>query len=332
MSEAAPNDSEIPPRGEPQSPFCWIANEVLQVFLPVMGPDCLAIYVFFAGKVFTNPKLRHTVRDLAEATRVGPTTVSRCLEILEYLRLVKLTRFGGSRDSECRLLDSRAAVNRLGAAFDPATLSYSLPPEVASRLKNEVNAIRTRQQGKSLPIAQDCAPPACGNRQSRVSHRNASVSPARRQRSARETQTRTHLIQEERRIEEVPSPTPSHGYEAQKAKDSPDEDEPGALLRWARIKLTGVMKDMAGHLLDTSRPPASHLANGYADWERFGFDSLAVEAAARRGEALALVLSASDPVAAQRGLEKYRKTWGASLRNRYECKVRVELQQAQRKS
>ena len=246
MNEAAPDDAAIPPRGEPTPPFCWVANEVLQVFLPVMGPDCLAIYAFFAGKVFTNPKLIHAVRDLADATDIGKSTVLRSLEILEHLRLVKLTRFGGNRDSECQLLDSRVVVNRLGAAFNPATLSYSLPPEVASRLKNEVKVIRARQQGKSLPIAQDCAPSASGNRQSRVPHRPPRVSPENPERSARETQTGSHLLREEGRIEEVLSPTPFQDGEAQKDKDSPDENEPDPLLRWARIKFTGVMSETWG--------------------------------------------------------------------------------------
>jgi hypothetical protein len=328
MNEAASDYAEIPPRGEPTPPFCWVGNEVFDVWLPIMGADCLTLYALFARRVYFDPKLKHTVRELAEATEIGITTVSRCLKILEYLRLVKLTRFGGSKDSECELKDSWFAANRLGVTYDSGTHSYSLPPQVAQRLISEVKAIREKQQGKMPQSTPRGAPRTCGKPPLRVSQRNASVSPAIRQRAARETQTGTHLIREEGRTEEVLSPTPSHDGEAQKAKDSPDEDEPDPLLRWARIKFTGVMKDMGNHLLDSSRPPVPHLANGFAEWERFGFDSLAVEAAAWRGEVLVLVLSASDPAAARRGLDKYRKKWEASLHKWYKCEVNVELQQA----
>ena len=77
MNETASDDAAIPPRGEPTPPFCWVANEVLDVFLPIMGADCFALYASFARRVFSNPKLRHTVRDLADATGEGISTVSR---------------------------------------------------------------------------------------------------------------------------------------------------------------------------------------------------------------------------------------------------------------
>jgi len=328
MNGAASSDSAaIPLRGEPKPPFCWVANEILDVFLPLMGADCFTLYATFARRVFSNPKLTHTVRDLADATGLAPGTVSRSLEILECLQLVKLTRFGGSKESECELKDSRVVAIQLRANYNPATLSYSLPPEVASRLKNKVKAIRERQQGKSLPVAHDGTSSACGNRPFRVSQRNASVSLATRQRSTRETQMGSHLIREERRSEEGPSPTPSHDCGAQNPKSSPD-DEPDLLL-WAQIKFTGVVNDMRDHLLDTSKPLVPHLANGGADWEEFRFNRLAVESAARRGEGLELVFAASDPAAAQRGLSKYRKTWEASLRKWFNCEVHVELRAAQ---
>ncbi len=120
---------------------------------------------------------------------------------------------------------------------------------------------------------------ACGNLLFTVSQRNARVSLTTRQSSTRETQTGNHLLKEER-IERSPSPTPSHDGEAQKNKDSPDEEEPDPLLRWARIKITGVMKDMVSHLLDTSKPQKRRFANGFGEWEKFGLNSLAVEAGA----------------------------------------------------
>jgi hypothetical protein len=331
MNETALKDAEIPPQGEVKAPFFLIGNEVFDVFLPIMGADCFTLYAHFERSVYRDPKLKHSIRDLAEVTGLGATTILRSLEILEHLRLVKLTRFGGSRDSECQLLNSWFVAERLGAKYDCRTLSYSLPSEVAQSLNAEVEALREKQQGKPLQRLVGSAHPECGNPPLRVSQRNASDSPAIRQRRTRETQTGSHLIRKEERNKEVPTPTPSHRCEAEKSKDSPDEDGPDPLLKWAQIKFTGVMKDMGNHLLDTSKNPAPHLANGFADWQDFGLDSLAVEAATWRGEVLVLTLSASDVAAARRGLEKYLRTWNASLRKWYKCQVHVELQQSQRK-
>jgi hypothetical protein len=165
------------------------------------------------------------------------------------------------------------------------------------------------------------------------SKRDASVSPEIRQRSTRETQTGSHLIQQEIKNERSPTPTstPSDNGNAQKDKDSPDEDEPDKLVQWALVKFTGVMKDMGIHLLDSSKPPSSQLANGYADWEEFGFNSLAVEAAAWHDGTLELTFSASDPETTRRGLKKHHRTFDASLRTWYGCEVKIALVKAERR-
>ncbi len=88
------------------------------------------------------------------------------------------------------------------------------------------------------------------------------------------------------------------------------------------------MHDMRARLLDTSRPPNPRYASGFAEWEKFGFGSLAVEQAARRGNVLALTLSAREP-AAHEGL-KYHRTREQSLCTRYGCKVQWEIQETTR--
>jgi len=291
-----------------------------------MGPHCFVVYSHLARRAFTNPELKHSILDLKSASNLGAATVSRSFEVLAHFGLIQLIRCGGSQKSKCKLLDTVDAAKRLGATYQKRSLSWSLPDETKERLQAECEAIRQRQQGKPQRGAKN----ACGNLLFTVSQRNARVSLTTRQSSTRETQTGNHLLKEER-IERSPSPTPSHDGEAQKNKDSPDEEEPDPLLRWARIKITGVMKDMVSHLLDTSKPQKRRFANGFGEWEKFGLNSLAVEAVQWRGEVLELVLSASDPAAAGRGLYKYRKTWEPSLRKWFECEVEVELRQAKRK-
>lgn len=325
MNLAVPDAAEIPLRGQVKAPFCCIGNEVFDVFLPVMEGDCFTLYAYLVRRVFHDSKLKHSVRELAAATAIGITTVARSLEVLEHLRLVKLIRFGGSKNSECQLIDSWELAMRLGAKYNSKTLSYSLPPDVADRLKAEVKRLREQQQKKPPPIAASGASQDCGNPSLRVSQRDDSVSLARHQRSTRETQTGTYLLTEERRIEEVLSPTPSHERDVERPKGSPNEGETAALLKWATDRFNGVIDDMRSHLLDIGKPPNPRLVNGYADWRRFGFDSLAVEAATMHGDVLALELSATDPAAARLGLEKYHRKWNASLCKWFGNDVEVKL-------
>jgi len=333
MSESASTDAEFPLRGKKlPHPFLPIGHELFDLYVPIMGADCFAVYAYFVRRRHSDPTLRHDIRSIAPSCDMSASTVSRALEVLEHLQMVKLTRFGGSRDSECQLSDSWTVATRLGATFDSNSQSYRFPAQVSERLKAEVCAIRERQQGKANRKTRKPGAIPCGNLRLSASQRNTSVSRETRQRSTRETQTGTHLIQKEERIERTPSPNPPpQGDTAKPGKTNPDEDEQDELLRWARIKFTGVMKDIRSHLLDTSRPPAPHLANGFAEWEKSGFNSLAVERAEWHGESLTLMLSASDAEATRRGLYRYRKKWRAVLRKWYECEVHVELQQAQGK-
>jgi hypothetical protein len=308
------------------SPSFFVGNEVINVFLPLMGPDCLAVYAYLKQREFINPTLRHSVREVSASINRSISTASRSLEVLEHLKLVRLTHFGGNKESECELLDSKTAALSFGAVYSRASVSWSLPEQVRERLEGEIGRLRRRQQGKLPPQANSAVRDVCGNRLFSVSQRNASVSPEARQRIPRETQMGTHLIQEEGRIERIPSPNPpAQDEQAEETKDSPDEDEPDPDLKWARVKFTGVMKDMGSHLLDTSRPPNPRFANGAADWNEFGFNSLAVEAATWRGETLELSLFACDPAAARRGLEKYHRAFDASFRARYGCEVKTVL-------
>lgn len=329
MSESASTDAEFPLRGEkPSHPFLWIGNETLDLYVPIMGPDCLAVYAYFARRFHANRTLTHDIRSIAPQCGLKPSTVSRVLEVLEHLQLVKLFRFGGSRQSECQLSDAYTIAARLGAAFDSNTQTYRLPEQVSERLKAEVCAIREAQQGKAYRKTRKPGVSLGGNLKLSASQRSASVSQTRRQRSTRETQTGTHLIRKEERIEKnpTPTPTPNGSGDTEKDKDSPDEDEPDGQLRWARIKFTGVIEDIRAHLLDTNRPPSPHLANGYGDWKVFEFGSLAVEAVEWNGKTLELTLSASDPIAARAGLEKYHRIWEASLRKWFSREVRVVFQ------
>jgi hypothetical protein len=255
------------------------------------------------------------------------------MAILEQIGMVRIRKAGGCQPSECSLVDLKKLAAHLGASKSKKLASYVLAPGRAKELKSQIAALRTSMEVKHRTANEPrsasggkLAHPGATDLFLLDSKRDAIGSQKRRQHSTRETQMGTHLIREERRIENAPSPTPSLEREPSTPKSLSSEDEKQEPPKWACDSFNGAVDEIRDHLLDTNRPSKPHLANGYADWEKFGFNNLAVEAAERRGEVLVLTLSASDPAAARLGLAKYHRKWDECLRTWFGCEVRVELQ------
>lgn len=330
MSIGPVNTTDIPLRTNPPKGFTWQGNELFDVFQPFIGANAVLVYVALTRKAYPGKSFSYSTREMANASKRSPTTVFRSLAVLEYVGMARLKRGRGSKRSECELTDLRELAQRLGAAQTQSGACKPLPEETVNQIGTEIKALLRNLSGKPdappqmlvrVPIPTSNGG---GSLFLPVSQRNAGASLAKRQRYAEEIPAGSHLLQQNTTPQKVPSPTPSHnGGEAQKDKDSPDEDEPDAALRAAQVIFTGVMKDMGNHLLDTNRPPNPRLKNGGQEWQDFAFGSLAVRAARWRGEVLELVLSASDPAAARRGLEKYHRTFNASVRAWYGCEVEM---------
>jgi hypothetical protein len=337
QSESADNVHSIPFRTLHKEGFYFQENEFTDIYSPIVGPFAAMIYERLCRNSYGNPRVEYSVRDLARG--MSPASAARAIQVLGIVGLTERLPTSGNRKSACQLFDVKALAESHGAMRPRKSAPFELPALTVDRLKAQVKAVRQSQQGKTKARAISCgkrnveiAAPSGFHSLFSVSQRDASVSHLIRKRATRETQSGTHLLQEERRIEEIPTPTPTPNGsgKAEEDKDSPDEDEPDGQIRWARIKFTGVIDDMRAHLLDTSRPPAPHLGNGAADWEDFGLGSLAVEAVAQQGKALILTLSARDPMAARAALERYRPVWEPSLRKWYECEVRWEIPERKR--
>jgi hypothetical protein len=101
---------------------------------------------------------------------------------LGFIPGMAVARYGGSRESECQLFDTRKLVLSLGATYQRERLSFLLPPNVIERLRTQVKALQEKQQGKSAKIDEAGVPSSCGNPILSVSQRNASVPPEIRKR------------------------------------------------------------------------------------------------------------------------------------------------------
>jgi hypothetical protein len=324
----------VPLRKFPKDEFYAQDNELIDLYGSIIGPFAGFVYAALCRNAYGKPTVEYSVRELARVTGMSAPAAARSIKILETIGFLKRLPTSGNRKSQCQLFDLKALAISHGATRLHKSARLAFPPLSFERLNAQVKTVRRGQQGKgkarALSTGKENAEIASWSEFHTllsVSQRDATVSHLVHQRSTRETQTGTHLLREERRIEESPTPTPTptgHG-DAQQDKDSPSEDEPDRLRRMARAVFTGPMNDLKGYLLDTSRPPIRHLANGGEQWKRFGLDTLAVEAAEWCGDMLALTLSAIDPATAREGLMKYRRTWEPSLRRWYGCEVRWEI-------
>ena len=335
------HDSPIPLRRRPVDEFYIQENEFADIYAPIVGPFAAMIYDALCRNSYGKTSVEYSVRGLARG--MSTASAARAIQILEAVGLIKRLSTSGNRKSICQLFDVKALAKSHGAIRPRKSAHFELPEPTRERLKTQVRAIREWQQGKirtrvitsgkeNVEIAEQSGFHSLFS----VSQRDATVSHLLRQRVSRETQMGTHLIQKEERIERIPPPTPAHSAQAQKGKDFPDEDEPDRLLKWASANFIGAIEEWEDSLFDTSKPPASYLANGAADAEKFGFKSLAVKAVRQRGKVLVLTFSTGDPAAerdrmlrnakaARAGLEKYRKSFGSHLRKWFECEVDWEI-------
>jgi hypothetical protein len=329
---ASPRNREIgiALRDKPTPGYCWQDNELYDVYQPIIGTLATHVYANLSRKAY-GAEVRYSLSLVKTWSRLSRSSVWRALGILELIGMVRLRSRGGNQESVCELIDLKELAKYHGAKWNKQTASYALSNEIADELRAKVEALQNDRSGKKLADGElnHAAAKEAFSNEGRivllpVSQRDASVSPERHQRSTRETEARPHLLLQDTRIQDTPSPTPSHEPETPIPKYLSNEDE--KLLQCARTLFTGLIDDLRAHLLDTSKPPHPNLANGFADWQNFGFNSLAVEAATKRGNVLVLSLSAFDPAAAQRGLEKYRRKWEASIREWFGCKVQIIFQ------
>jgi hypothetical protein len=330
-------DSPLPVRGCPTKGFAWQDNELYVAFQPIIGPSATWLYCQLSARSFGS-SFTFSLRKLASETKKGRTTLWCALAVLKHIGMVVTHERGGCQETECSLVDLKELARRLGASYNRKAVSYVFSSERSEDLRADVAQLMKAMQSKPATNPQSPRKDSELHFNPTESHlilldseRDAGVFQKGRWQSSDGTQVGPHLIREKSKNENTSSPNLPFHAEAQQKRDSiPGKEPHRGLLRWAQDVFTGVMKDMGDDLLDTSEHPHSRFANGFAEWERFGFASLAVESATSQGESLSLVLSARNPEETRKGLLKYEGKWNASLRKWYDCEVQVHIQARER--
>jgi hypothetical protein len=336
MTESGSQGLSISVRGRPTENFCWQQNELYDLMQKIVGPTAFAVYANLTRRAYgCNGWLKCSLRSIAGDMGVSHATVGRELEVLKYLNLIRLRAAGGNRQTEWELMDLKQLAKLWGATYNKQKASFELSWQTTDRLRAEVELLRKELQGKIKkmpppPTPENLSFQSTVNTRAYVpvgdSRRDANVSPERHERHARETQTCSQQIKENRRQENNLSPTPFHVVELRKSKDVPDERKNEMSLKRARDLFCGVMDDLKDHLVDSCRPQLSHLGDGYEDWVRFGFENLGVVDVSESAGSVRLVLCASDKSAAEVGLEKYRTTLESRVRYWFGREVRLYWQ------
>lgn len=237
----------VPLRKQPKDGYYFQDNELIDLYASIIGPFATAVYGALCRNTYGKPTVKYSVRDLARTIGMSATIAARSIEVLENVGLIERLPTSGNQKSVCQLFDLKALALFHGATRERKSAPLQLPTSIADRLKARVKTIRQRQQGKekqcALPSGKDVgiASRSRFNPLFSVSQRDASVSHLMNHCSSRDTQTGTHLLQEELRNKEVPTPTPTPIDRGQVEKDNdlPVEDEPGSAAAMGADQIHG---------------------------------------------------------------------------------------------
>lgn len=331
MTTGPVNAAVVPMRAaNPNKGFFWLDNELVDLFQPLIGADASAVYNALVREYHAGATLKVTTRALAKAAKCCAATVSRSIEILSYIGMIRVRHGGGNQPNAYDLFDLKALARHLGATSNRRGTAFTFPAHVRAQLRREIAALKAKQSGKHPASSKESSTlPAIAVMVSDgllpcVSHGNTDASGEKHQRVTRETQNGPHLLLQNTRLKDSLYPTLTHEPEAEEPKAMPGEGAVVDDLTWARLKFDGVMKEMKSYLF-AHRPPLPHLTNGTADWNAFSFENLTVVRVSPPDVPLLLTLSASDPAAARRGLEKYQRTWNRYLEKWFESQVDVDF-------
>lgn len=135
----------------------WVDNEVADCYQPIVGADAIWVYCRIArnahGAWIVSPKVRSddtrvSLREMADWCGKSVDTVSRCLQVLEYVGLLRAVR-GEKAKGRYALADVKDLVTREGGLYDPGMGSFRLPAERVAELKRQVCELRLKLARKS---------------------------------------------------------------------------------------------------------------------------------------------------------------------------------------
>jgi hypothetical protein len=150
-------------RNERKPCHFWVDNEVADCYQPIVGADAIWVYCRIArnahGAWIVSPKVRAgdtrvSLREMAEWCGKSVDTVSRCLQVLEHVGLLRAVR-GAKAKGRYALADVKDLVMSEGGLYDREMGSFQLPAERVAELKRQVCELRlklARKNGVQLAV------------------------------------------------------------------------------------------------------------------------------------------------------------------------------------
>lgn len=155
-------------RNDRKACYFWLDNEVVDCYQPIVGADAIWVYSRIArnahGAWIVSPRRRDgdtrlALREMAEWCGKSVDTVWRCLQVLEYVGLLR-GEHGAKSKGRYALVDVKDLVTREGAHYVSGLGSYRLPDERVAELKAQVKVLRAklaRKKSGQLSVVSEAA-------------------------------------------------------------------------------------------------------------------------------------------------------------------------------
>jgi replication initiation and membrane attachment protein DnaB len=117
MNEASSSRLNEPEQNNDTLPFFKALKVISDIFQPNIPTECYGVYSILARRDNLTSNPNNSIRALATAANVSTATVSRSLDMLIHLALVKRVRCGGSQPDRYELLNAWEAAEKWGAVY-----------------------------------------------------------------------------------------------------------------------------------------------------------------------------------------------------------------------
>ncbi|HVJ09292.1 MAG TPA: hypothetical protein VM554_13000 [Acidisarcina sp.] len=202
----------------------WQENELYDVYLPIIGRDATLVWSTMT-RVSYGAEVDASLRELAELACMSKDSVSRALQVLLHLGMVRTRGRGPRACGRYLLADLKLLTIDLGGVFVRQRAAYALPEDVSGRLREQVATLlrsAQRKRSKTASVAQsDSAADARSDRSVALS--GASVAPAGHALDNKTQNNKTTIP--------TPTPSPREGDLAEQTEVAVEDEQ---VLRFAQ--------------------------------------------------------------------------------------------------
>jgi hypothetical protein len=144
-------NDQIGLRDQRKPGYCWQENELYDAFLPIIGAMPAHVYAQ-ATRYCYKTTARFSLREMADSSGISKDTVRRSLLVMQEIGMLRARDGAPGKAAEYELVDLKDLAAHLGAQYDRKRASYIFPAAIAAALRNKVQAVLGKSQGKTVSV------------------------------------------------------------------------------------------------------------------------------------------------------------------------------------